>query len=263
MQNGVATTSGAPAITASFIQSTILRAFCILSTFVIAPECIKEGRTSLKGNLEPSFFCYSLDMSPDAIIIFSAGVMPLGAGGWRTTTYDDKDAFGTLGGRDRVEAAVLLAKKYPNIYLVTTSHNLDRATPSLAQVYADELRALGVAPERIGQEERPSTTGSVVATALQLAQEKGWKHLLLLSNEYHLPRIAAFYKEAKSDIKVTIVSSESVLISHDPAFAERFAEVKKTSAYQARLAAEARGIAAIKGGTYRPAPIEDKKERPV
>jgi hypothetical protein len=29
---------------------------------------------------------------------------------WRTTTYEDSDAFGILGGRDRVEAAAVLAK---------------------------------------------------------------------------------------------------------------------------------------------------------
>lgn len=202
-------------------------------------------------------------MKPDAIVIFSAGVMPLELGGWRTTTYDESDAFGTLGGRDRVEAATLLAKQYPHAYLVTTSHNLDRATPSLAQVYADELCALGVAPERIVQEERSSTTGSVVATTSQLAREKGWKQLLLLSSEFHLARIKAFYEQTKSDINVTIVSSESVLIPNDPVFAVQFEKVKKTPAYQNRLAAEARGIAAIKSGTYRSAPIEDKKERSV
>jgi uncharacterized SAM-binding protein YcdF (DUF218 family) len=202
-------------------------------------------------------------MSPDAVIIFSAGVMPLGDGAWRTTTYDDGDAFGTLGGRDRVEAAALLAKKYPSAYLVTTSHNLDRATPSLAQVYADELRGLGIADERIVQEERPSTTQTVVTTVLQLAQEKGWEHLLLLSNEYHLPRIRAFLAQTKSDREAATVSSESILIEHDPAFAEYFEKIKKSPAYQKRLMSEAHGIQALQTGGYHSAPIEDKKERPV
>jgi len=192
-------------------------------------------------------------MTPDAIIVFSAGVMPLTGGGWRTTTYDESDAFGILGGRDRVEAAALLAEKYSSAYLVTTS-----------QVYADELHALGIKQRRIVVKEEPSpTTQAAIAVALRLAQEKGWKQLLFLSSEFHLARIKAFYEQTKSDIKVTIVSSESVLARHDPAFAERFEEVKKSLAYQNRLAAEARGIVAIKNGTYRAAPVEDKKERSV
>ena len=204
-------------------------------------------------------------MNPDAIIVFSGGIVAYDKDGqthWRTTTYDESDAFGTLGGRDRVEAAALLAKKYPNAYLVTTSHTLGRITPSLAQVYADELLALGVAQERIVEEEHSSTTKTAVDAALRLAQKKGWKRLLFLSSEFHLSRIAAFYEQTKSDIKATIISSESVL-ENDPAFARHFAEVKKSPAYQNRLAAEARGVDAVKNGTYRPAPFEDKKERPV
>ena len=200
-------------------------------------------------------------MSPDAIIIFSAGVMPLEGGGWRTTTYNESDTFGTMGGRDRVEAAALLAKQYPNAYLVTTCQRMDYVLPTLASTYAEELCALGVPNERIIKEEVSINTGTSVEQIMRIAQEKKWKQLLLLSSEFQLPRIEAFYEQEKSDIKATMVSSESVLIKHDPAFAERFEEVKKTLEYQKRLAAEARGVAAVKSGTYRPAPIEDKKER--
>lgn len=189
-------------------------------------------------------------MTQDAIIIFSAGVMPLEGGGWRTTTYDESDAFGTMGGRDRVEAAALLANKYPDAYLVTMS-----------PVYTDELHTLGVSQDRIIQDGNAQNTQTTIVAALRLAQEKGWRHLFFVSSEYNIPRIAAFYEQTKSAIKATTISSESVLIKNVPAFAERFEQVKKTPAYQNRLAAEAHGIAAIKNGTYRPAPLEDKKER--
>lgn len=202
-------------------------------------------------------------MSPDAIIIFSAGVMPREGGGWRTTTYDESDRFGTLGGRDRVEAAALLVEKYPNAILVTTCKRMDGVLPTLADVYADELYSLGVALERIIKEEISINAGTSVEQVLKIAQEKGWKHLLLLSSEYQLPRIMEFYKQTKSDVKVSAISSESVLMQNDPIFVEHFERVEKSSAYQNRLAAEARGVAAIKSGSYRPAPIEDKKERSV
>lgn len=202
-------------------------------------------------------------MSPDAIIIFSAGVMPLEGGGWRTTTYQENDAFGTMGGRDRVEAGALLAKQYPDTMSVTTCQRMDHVLPTLAGTYADELCSLGVISERIIKEEVSINTGTSVEQVLKIARGKEWKHLLFLSSEFQIPRIKAFYEEMKSNIKVTLISSESVLIEHDPAFATRFENVKKTPAYQKRLVAEARGIAALKSGKYKPASIEDKKERAV
>lgn len=205
----------------------------------------------------------TIEIAPDAIFIFSAGIVQLTDGSWRSTTYKEGDTFGTLGGRDRVEAAALLAKKYPNTYLVTTSHTLGRVTTSIAEVYALELRTLGVEEKRIVREELSSNTQTAVAAALLLAQEKKWKHLILLSSEYHLPRIAAFYEQAKSDITARTLSSESVLTQQDPTFAEYFENVKRTPAYLKRLEAEERGVQAIIKNTYHFAPNEDKKARPV
>lgn len=202
-------------------------------------------------------------MTPDAIVIFSAGVMSLEGGGWRTTTYEESDGFGTMGGRDRVEAAAILAKKYPEAYLVTTCQRMDGTLPTLATTYAEELHALGVANERIIKEEISINTGTSVEQVLKIAKEKEWKNLLLLSSEFQIPRIMAFFEQAKSDVCVTTISSESVIIKHDPTFSESFEKVKKTPDYQKRLAAEARGVAAIKAGNYHPAPMKDKKERPV
>lgn len=205
-----------------------------------------------------------VDFEPEAIIVFSGGIIASGEDEgihWRTTTYDDSDAFGTLGGRDRVEAAAVLAKKYPNPYLVTTSHRLGYVAPSLAQVYAEELIALGVAQERIVQEEYSSSTQTAVDAVIGLAQKREWKRLLLLSSEFHLPRIAAFYEKKKSDIAVKLISSESILSTVEPTSADRFAMIRKTPAYQLRLESERRGIIALEKGIYREAPAQDKKER--
>src|SRR3989338_9100372 len=99
-------------------------------------------------------------MNPDAIIVFSAGTIPYEEGGqarWRTTTYDNTDAFGTMCGRDRVEAGALLAEKYPDAYIVATSKSMTGESTTLAEVYAAEMVGLGVARERI-IEETESTT---------------------------------------------------------------------------------------------------------
>lgn len=193
-------------------------------------------------------------MNPDAIIVFPGGVVSCEKDGkifHRSATLNINDAFGTLGGRDRVEAAAFVARDYPGAYLITTSG-----------VYAEELRDLGVASARI-IEETSINTGTTMRQVIPLAQKRGWKHLIFLSSGYHLPRIMAFYEQTKSEITAHAVSSESVLARHDPAFMEYFENVKKTLAYQKRLATEDRGVHAIKNGVYQSAPSEDKKERLV
>jgi uncharacterized SAM-binding protein YcdF (DUF218 family) len=199
-------------------------------------------------------------MKPDALIIFTAGIMPLPSGGWRSTTYDDRDALGTLGGRDRVEAAALLAKEHPRAYLVATSRRMTGEPPTLAEVYANELRDLGVASGRIVKEENSINTETAVHEALQLAKERGWRYVIFLSNEYHLPRILAFSKREQSDVVVDACSSESMLIARDRAFKAIFEKVKKSSEYQKRLASEARGLEALEQGSYRSVSAIDKKE---
>lgn len=206
-------------------------------------------------------------MNIDAIIVFSAGIMPLPNGGWRSTTHAEADGFGTIGGQDRVEAGALLAKKYPNAFIVTTCQRMDRVLPTQATTYAKEIASLGVSSQRIVKEETSINTGTSIQEVLKLAQARGWKELIFVSSEFQIPRIQAFYEEFQkmmvADLSVTFVPSESVLIENDPSFAESFAKIKETPAYQTRLAAEARGIEAIKSGKYRPAPIEEKKERPT
>lgn len=200
---------------------------------------------------------------PDAIIVLPAGIMPLPNGSWRSTTYDESDAFGTLGGRDRVEATELLAKQYPDAYVVMTSHTLGRSTPSLAEVYAQELYELGIIRKRIIKEESSNTTQTGLLAALQLAEKRGWSRLICVSSGFHIPRIRAFFEQEHSNVAVEFIASEQVLMAADKRFATRFATIQKTVAYKKRLAAEAHGIAAIRNGTYRSAPTEDKKERSV
>lgn len=202
-------------------------------------------------------------MSPDAIIVFSAGTIPYEEGGrtlWRTTTYDNTDAFGTMGGRDRVLAAALLAKQYPNAYIVATSKRMTGESTTLAEVYAAEMVGLGVPRERVIEETDSTTAMTQAQEAVRLAAKRGWKNLIFLSSGYQLPRIRIFYEKTGSDIAVEFVSSESVLGAADPAFAARFAEIQKTAAYHTRLASEERGLQALREGTYHSAPPEDKRE---
>ncbi|MDE1919360.1 MAG: YdcF family protein [Patescibacteria group bacterium] len=208
-------------------------------------------------------------MTPDALIVFSGGSVAeknpkTGETSYRSTTYAESDAFGTLGGYARVQAAALLARTYPQAFLVTTGKE-GPDDKSHANIQAAELVALGVPRERIVLEESSVNTKSQIEESLRIVREREWRRVLFISNEYQIGRIRAFVEHLPERPVCDILyqSAEDVLAKDDPAFAAEFARIKESEPYHRRLAAEARGVAAIKSGSYRPASTEDKRERPV
>lgn len=188
-------------------------------------------------------------MMPEAILLLAGGSVRLANGRQRSTTYNDSDAFGALGGRDRVEAAAILANRYPEAWIVTGS------------LYADELAELGIDRRRIIGEESLNTRDALEAF-WGLAVERGWSHLTLVSSGFHLPRIRAFYDQVSHPgLMVEFIASEAVLKAVRPEFAAEFSLIEQTSAYKKRLVSEERGIEALRRGAYHPATARDKKER--
>lgn len=205
-------------------------------------------------------------MTPDAIIVLSAGSvaekLPTGEIIYRSTTYAEGDAFGTLGGLARVQAAALLAGKYPHAFLVTTGKEGPDGM-SAARIQKSELETLGISPERIILDESSVNTKTQIEESLRIARERGWRRALFVSNEYQIERIRAFVEHLPEHPACEILyqSAEDVLAKDDPAFAAEFVRVKKSEPYLRRLATEARGVSAIKDGSYRSAPAVDKMER--
>lgn len=206
-------------------------------------------------------------MERDAIFIPSGGTVEetdtAGERRFRSTSYAERDASGTLGGYARVQAAALLAAEYPDAILVPQGKRED--DPSHAAVMARELRELGVAAQRIILEEHSTHTAAQAEYALACAQERGWTRIAFVSNEYHLPRLRAFVERLSyaRSCAITYYAAESVIGATDPAFAQEFARVKETPAYQERLASEARGLEALLMSTYEPRGSEAKRERDV
>lgn len=199
-------------------------------------------------------------MIPDAIIIPTSGSV-LRAGAWHSTSYEDRDAFGTLGGHARIKAAAILARRFPDAVIVTTSRR-GNELPTHARIAADELIGLGVARESIVLEEKSETSRTQLEESLALAMKEGWSRVLIVANEYHIPRLRTFCEHVvKPAVQPEFISAESVLVENNPDFQKTFDAVKQTGAYQERLAAEARGIEAIKSGTYHSAAAHDKQER--
>lgn len=204
-------------------------------------------------------------MEPDAIFIPSGGTIEetdtTGKRRFRSTSYAERDAAGTLGGYVRVRAAALLAAEYLHALLVPQGTR--ETDPSHAATMARELLELGVEAQRIVLEEHSANTAEQAERALAYARERGWKQIAFVSNEYHLPRLRAFVERLPNahSLGVTYYAAESVIEATDPTFAQEFERIKETSAYQERLASEARGLKALLMGLYEPQTGDAKQER--
>ncbi len=204
------------------------------------------------------------EIRPNAIIIPTGGTVRSVDGGYRSTSYEDGDSFGVLGGYARVEAASILGKMYPDTKIVPGGKGIrDQFVPSHAAVMESELVKLGIAPSRIIREENSTTTLNGMSEAESLSKKLGWSDIIIVTNEYHVPRLSAMWKTLKSSVRANIVVAEDVITSVRPEFEKEFGVVKQTPAYIKRLASEADGLAALHSGTYKTASIGDKKERLV
>ncbi len=202
---------------------------------------------------------------------------------YRSLPYEDPPTGQKtlLGSRARVAATSATHKAFEGgLKLMTTGSQepeyaaQDRPGP-MREIMADELvRDWGIPRESIQQLESPasSTVGELLGALITAAKpETGLNQgspLVVVSNEYHTPRIEAFNKLIRRHIeqqpeqlpnihrlsggfpKLVTVAAEDVLSARNPAFDEHFNDVKTWPTYQAREASEAEGIAAINEGTY-------------
>lgn len=215
---------------------------------------------------------------PEVVFIASGGIKkvpnadkPDGIG-YRSLSYDenDLDVHGFVtGGKMRVIAGAEIAKKYPNIILVTTS-KVEEDAPSHAKVMASELEKLGVPVDQIMLEECSDNTASELIEMVKLAVTNNWTRLGFITSDYHVPRVQVLFDHLeeiaggqdkeflqvfeefkKRRIEVNFIKAEKLLEIIDPKYQDFFAEVRKSDAYQQRLDAEARGVLDIIGGKYR------------
>lgn len=193
----------------------------------------------------------NIEKNIDAIIIPSGGTVMGKDGKYHSTSYNDGDAFGTLGGYARVEAGAILARRYSKAVLI------------VSRVMKEELVDFGVDRDRIICEEVSTNTKSGMEQDLVLTNRNNWKTVIFVTNEYHIPRVSTIWEMLNSSVQAYFMSAEKIIIEVRPEFEETFTQIKKTEAYQKRLASEAKGIEALHSGKYKSAGIEDKRERSV
>jgi len=211
-----------------------------------------------------------IGFEPEGIIVLSAGTLKdtdeLGKAMYRSTKSDEGDCFGVLWGESRVIAAAELARYFPKALIVTTSVR-GGGEPTHAEIIRRELVKFSVDPSRIILEDRSENTFSQLGESLKIALDKKWKSVVIVTSEYHIPRVCAMYEhfdelDPKEDLKrvvdrikfsgaqVAFVAAESILPYRDKKFSNLIKQVKGTEKYQKRLKSEKQGVEMILSGTY-------------
>ena len=197
-----------------------------------------------------------------AIIILSGGLVKDESGRWRTANYDEGDNFGVTGDRIRIVASAFTFNDNPEQIVIVSGgygqYEKSAAVPTLASVMAEELQALGVPKENIIQEANSGTTYQQLLAVAKILAERKIKTARLVSNDYHLPRIAEFIetggelKKILKGIEIKLLSAEKIVLKQDPEYWEL--EIKKAYAsdgMKKRIEMEKQGVSDIRAGRYK------------
>lgn len=204
-----------------------------------------------------------MEKSRDVIFILG-GSLKKDENGWRTTFFNEGDNFGGLGDRLRVVAASYIHKKNPDTLFVVVGGKGRLSTikdaPAVSEVILKELIDLGVSAKKIIQESQSENTFAGLVAIQRMIQEGNYQRVLLLSNEFHLPRIQTmiecvnqlhFLFRLLSFGMLNFLSAEKICVDNDKIEWEPIIrKAYESESMRKRLSNEARGVEDIKKGRY-------------
>lgn len=195
-----------------------------------------------------------MQVKVEILLSILGGVIWENKGVWQTNGLDGPgDSLGATFDRFRVLAGASLYKKNPTSMTLLVQGGLAKdKRPSIAQVIKEELIALKVPAKAIWLEERSHTT----FTQLNELKKQSPQQLLILSNEWHLPRIRTMI-ELLPDLQALraqnpqLLSAEEILLQEDaPKWRAIIETIRQRKEMQARIEKEFEGIEQLKAGTY-------------
>jgi len=168
----------------------------------------------------------------------------------KTTVYSEGDANGALGARARIIAAEYIYKKgnVARNFLVATGKE---------HVEAQELISRGIPQELVYIEDNSGNTQENIVNLLRKAKEMAWERILILSSDYHIPRIRALYgqflKEHEQEymgLQIDFQGAEDILVETKPKWKKYVAQAYVLDEMVKRQKNEAKGLDDIKAGKY-------------
>jgi hypothetical protein len=151
-----------------------------------------------------------------------------------------------VGGHLRMSAAADFSLHCQPAKVVVVGGLNPKHGPQMTQAMARFIleRNSGANVQRVNS--LPCTRHNVIAIFNQLRGELAGKRIGVLSNSYHLPRFLAFWTSLRPSYRGNIpdplvIAAESCRLTRGPV---------DQSAYEARIAAEQRGLADLRAGKY-------------
>lgn len=197
-------------------------------------------------------------MKLEIFIVLGGGLFKEPNGSWRTTDFNDAgDEYGILGDRLRVVAASYLSKEGPNLKLIVSGGRGQLIEipdcPTLSTVLRKELTELGVNAENIVEENTAHNTYQQLKNSLALVQKLHFSRVGIISNEYHLPRVAVFLEHIQApNIHIELVSAEKILIESAPEdWKQPIENAYASEVMKKRIALEQKGVRDLKEGKYK------------
>lgn len=197
-------------------------------------------------------------MKIEVLIVLGGGLVKEPNGNWRTTNFNEAgDEYGELGDRLRVVAASYLAKDNPDLKLIVSGGKGQLTEipgcPTLSVVLKKELIELGVIKENILEESTAYNTYRQLKNSLALVKKSGFHRAGMISNEYHLPRIAALLEHIpRPDVGVELISAEKILLDRASGnWKQHIQEAYASEEMKKRVALEQKGIRDLREGKYK------------
>ena len=220
------------------------------------------------------------DFHPELVVVLSGGIVKntsvaekATGMSHRTPSYRECDDKGLVsGGKARVIASASLHEYFPDAEVLTMSHTKNKKDeePSHAEVIAEEIQERGVPAEKIVQRKNSYSTISEIREIALHVKNGNMQNLVVISNEYHLPRVREMFNRAQEllgsgeendeveaalkgldDANIVFVSAEDILKGKGKKYERLFEKIESSSSYQGRLKAEERGLKDLRAGKYK------------
>lgn len=179
-------------------------------------------------------------------------------GVWRSSGVGDPgDHAGPTFDRFRVLAGAALSARYPEAPLILSGGAQHVGEDSCAAVLRRELLELGVEESRMRLEERSQSVHQQLYEIGLLAQRNALGHLLVVTNEWHHPRLKAMVEHAPKlemwrELSWERVDAEQVMLeSGNTEWAGLVAAERSHPTLAPRIAMEEQGVRQVIDGTYR------------
>ena len=178
---------------------------------------------------------------------------------WQTNGLNDPgDHNGVTNDHFRVLAGASLYKRNPKHTTLFVQGGLAKdLRPSIASVIKEELKAFDVPEDHIVLEERSVSTFSQLFELKLFTIKQKPMRLLIISNEWHLPRIEAMIKwipelHELAELNPQSCAAEEILLQDSEKDWRIIIETaRRREDIVARIVKEQQGVAQLQAGTYR------------